>query len=65
MKKKNCVVCVIAVIAAILAVAAGVTLAVIYRENILAFLSTAKETFEKKKYARISRKEYEDYADVE
>ncbi len=65
MKKKNCVVCVIAVIAALLTVAAGVALAVIYRESILSCLSTAKETFEKKRYARINRKEYEDYADVE
>ena len=65
MKKKNCVLCTLGIIAAVLAVAAGVALAIIYKDNILSFLCSAKETLEKKKYARINRKEYEDYADVE
>ena len=53
-----------AIVAVVLA-AAAVTLAIVYKNEVLECISSAKEKFERKKYARICRKEYEDYADVE
>jgi len=62
MKNKKTV---IGIIIAVVAVAVAVTLAVIYKNELLEIVAVVKEKIEEKKRVYFSKDEFEDYADVE
>ena len=62
MKNKKAV---IGIIIAVMAVAAAVTLAIIYKNELMEIIAVVKEKIEEKKRVYFARDEFEDYADVE
>ena len=62
MKNKKAV---IGIIIAVVAVAAAVTLAVIYKNELLEIVAAVKEKIEEKKRVYFAKDEFADYADVE
>lgn len=62
MKNKKAV---IGIVIAVVAIAAAVTLAIIYKEELLDIISTVKAKIEEKKNAYLAKREFADYADVE
>lgn len=62
MKNKKAV---IGIIVAVVAVAVAVTLAVIYKNELLEIVAVVKDKIEEKKRIYFAKDEFEDYADVE
>ena len=62
MKNKKAV---IGIIIAVAAVAAAVTLAIIYKNELLEIIAVVKDKIEEKKRVYFAKDEFSDYADVE
>jgi len=56
---------VIGIIIAVVAVAVAVTLAIIYKNELMEIVNVVKEKINEKKRVYFAREEFDDYADVE